>query len=118
MTSLDTEARAAIRRGAEYISENGHNKETMFARQEGNTHYPTYEECVAQGASACALGSIIVSTGEMNRVYDHARTLLLQSIQGAYGSGVYMGIVDWNDDPATSAEDVILLMNRVGNEVE
>lgn len=105
MSDLEVQARTALRKGAEYIAENGHYKKGFFP-PDGRT----FEDKIAEGYPACALGAVFATRGQMDDVFHLAREILLASLDG------YETIGDWNDEEDRIAEEVILQMKRVGNE--
>ena len=95
----EAEARAVLRDAAEYIAEHGHAK----GRFGGVNDEP-----------ACAIGALVGAAGSRNAA--RAAMDIVSRSLGATRSYAPAYITAWNDDPATSAEDVILTLKRLGNE--
>lgn len=110
MSDTDAQARALLGSAAAYISEHGHHKGAMFANE-------------PSPAPACAIGSLVACGADMgmglpDSAFSRAQHLLTNKITESYGGSEWEinAIADWNDDPATTAEDVILTMKRLAHE--
>lgn len=110
----------ALRRAADYLSRNGHIQGNLYQYNEG-----------APMPSACALGALRMVARESDGgwlqmpTYAEACHRLVEHLrnQGAIPNE-YVDIDPsalipmWNDDPSTTAEDVILAMKMAAEEEE
>lgn len=111
------ESRELLIGAAEYISENGHTKDTYFGSRAPGDGYLDFEEAVDRKLPACARGAInaariLKGKASVASIFA-AEHLLSESILPGPG---LINIARWNDNPETSAEDVILALKKAGTD--
>jgi hypothetical protein len=116
---LTEEQKKACRDAAEYISQHGHTKEQFYDLDQPPLDGVTEEGVVGADYTppACALGALGAVTGEFHGLVSrwsrvpHPPVDLRKGLLDVGG----VPIQEWNDDPATTAEDVVLKLKEFGN---